>query len=275
MHIDRERASAAFDEYVSAYDPQNPRIALKVAHTLRVADVAERIAREQGLCDHDVDLAWLCGLLHDMGRFEQVRRWDTFRDAQSTSHAHLGVDVLFGPRELLGRPVPGDPHPRIRDFVDEGEDGLIRKAVELHSDYRLPKDLDERTRRFCDITRDADKIDILYTASIDTPEAMLGCSMDELLGSTLSAEATRAFDERRCMLRDERSQPADFLVSFACFAFELSCAASRKIMAEQGCATKLLEHPFGATEPFRDNHTCTELERMAHELRIYLEGDAS
>lgn len=275
--IDRERARAAFLAYVAPYDPANPRIALKVSHTLHVADLCDRIAREQGWPASDVDLAWLCGLLHDMGRFEQVRRWNTFRDAASCSHAKLGASVLFGERECLGEPVPaGTPAfgtPRIRDFIDSSaEDAVIRTAVELHSDYRLPRDLDPRTRAFTELVRDADKIDILRTVDADTPETILGCDADELLASSLSPEATQAFDTRCCMLRDDRSQPADFLVSFACFAFELAYPQSRGIMREQGYATALLTKPFGIEAPFRNPHTQSELQRMAHELDLYLEG---
>lgn len=275
--IDRERARAAFLAYVAPYDPANPRIALKVTHTLHVADLCDRIAREQGWPAADVDLAWLCGLLHDMGRFEQVRRWNTFRDAVSCSHAKLGTSVLFGERECLGEPVPADTPdfgtPRIRDFIDpSAEDAVIRTAIELHSDYRLPRDLDPHTRAFTELVRDADKIDILRTVDEDTPETILGCDADELLASSLSPEATQAFDARRCMLRDDRSQPADFLVSFACFAFELAYPQSRGIMREQGYATALLTKPFGIEAPFRNPHTQSELQRMAHELDLYLEG---
>lgn len=275
--VDRGRARAAFLAYVAPYDPANPRIALKVTHTLHVADLCDSIAREQGWPTADIDLAWLCGLLHDMGRFEQVRRWNTFRDAVSCSHAKLGVSVLFDKREHLGEPIPaGDPGfgaPRIRDFIDSpAEDAVIRTAVELHSDYRLPHDLDPRTRAFTKLVRDADKIDILRTVDTDTPETILGCDADELLASSLSPAATQAFDTRRCMLRDDRSQPADFLVSFACFAFELAYPQSRGIMREQGYATALLAKPFGIEVPFRNPHTQSELQRMAHELDLYLEG---
>lgn len=275
--IDRERARAAFLAYVAPYDPANPRIALKVTHTLHVADLCDRIAREQGWAAADVDLAWLCGLLHDMGRFEQVRRWNTFRDAVSCSHAKLGASVLFGERERLGEPVPAATPdfdaPRIRDFIDSSaKDAVIRTAIELHSDYRLPRDLDPRARAFTELVRDADKIDILRTVDEDTPETILGCDADELLASSLSPAATRAFDARRCMLRDDRSQPADFLVSFACFAFELAYPQSRGIMREQGYATALLTKPFGIEAPFRNSHTRSELQRMAHELGLYLEG---
>lgn len=273
MNIDREQAREAFAAYVAPYDPANPLIALKVAHTYRVADIAAQIAASEGFSPTDADLAWLCGLLHDIGRFEQVRRWGTFRDADSTSHALLGAQILFGTRERLGEPVSGElaGTPRIRDFTaNPEEDELIRAAVAYHSDLRLPEGLAERTRSFCNITRDADKIDIVYTVSIDTVETIIGCSAEELLASPLSPITTQAFNEHRCMLRAERIHPADFLVSLAVFAFELVYPSSRRIMAEQNHLIDLLERPFGITEPFRDEHTRSELARMASELRVWL-----
>ena len=74
--IDRVRAAAAFKTYTDAYDAANPRIALKIEHTYHVAEACDAVARKQGWSPQDIDLAWLCGLLHDMGRFEQLRRWD-------------------------------------------------------------------------------------------------------------------------------------------------------------------------------------------------------
>ena len=45
MKIDRSKAQRAFSDYVSAYDADNQRIALKVEHSKRVADLCERIAK--------------------------------------------------------------------------------------------------------------------------------------------------------------------------------------------------------------------------------------
>lgn len=274
--IDRERARRAFADYVAPYDPHNPRISLKVAHTYRVAAMAERIARSLAMDPDDVDLAWACGLLHDIGRFEQVRRWDTFSDARSTSHARLGVEVLWGPRERLGAPVgpddPGAATPRIRDFLPSPkDDALLRTAIALHSDFRLPQELDARTRTFAEILRDADKVDILRTVQADTPETIIGCTADELLASELSPAALTAFAARRCMRREEREHPADFLVALACFVFELVHPEARRATLEQGHAFELLERPFNIAEPFRDPSTRRELARMALELRSYLE----
>ena len=93
--IDRDRARAAFKSYTDAYDATNTHRAQNRAY-VHVAEACGAVAREQGWSSEDIDLAWLCGLLHDMGRFEQLRRWDTFKDAESMSHAALGIEVLFG-----------------------------------------------------------------------------------------------------------------------------------------------------------------------------------
>ena len=35
------------------------------------------------------------GLLHDIGRFEQLKRYQSFIDSQTIDHANLGVTILF------------------------------------------------------------------------------------------------------------------------------------------------------------------------------------
>ena len=221
--IDRDRARAAFKSYTDAYDATNPRIALKIKHTYHVAEACDAVAREQGWSSEDIDLAWLCGLLHDMGRFEQLRRWDTFKDAESMSHAALGIEVLFGEN-----PADAPAVTSIRDFIDDpAEDGLIRASIAYHSDFRLPAQLDVRTRSFCDIVRDGDKIDIMRTIADSTVDTILKVDEKTFLGSRFSSPTLAAFDEHRCVARDERNEPADFLVGLICFMFELVYPAAR------------------------------------------------
>lgn len=40
----------------------------------------------------DQNFSWFLGLLHDIGRFEQVKRFGTFSDIQSVDHAGRGGD---------------------------------------------------------------------------------------------------------------------------------------------------------------------------------------
>ena len=137
MKIDRARAQKAFADYAAHYNAADAKVKLKIDHTYRVAALCARIAQSLALPPEDVDLAWLSGILHDVGRFEQLRRYNTFIDAQSVSHAALSVAVLFD-------------EGRIRDYLDDaGADALLRTAVEWHSAFRLPEALDDRTRLFC------------------------------------------------------------------------------------------------------------------------------
>ena len=275
--IDRRRAREAFDSYVAAYDATSPRIALKVEHTLRVAELCERIAREAGFTPAGTDLAWLCGLLHDIGRFEQLRRWDTFSDAASTSHAALGVEVLFGSKGDTG--VADDDGSAagtigiIHRFIDPSDEleEVIRAAVGFHSDYRLPEDLDVRTHAICDVVRDADKLDILRVASTDTVETVLNANEDELLASAVSPAIEDAFFEHRTAHYSERVTPVDYLVNLACFAFELVYPASLEIADEQEYIYRALERPFGITRPFENKATAQLINRMDGHLRAWVD----
>lgn len=275
--IDRRRAREAFDSYVAAYDATNPRIALKVEHTLRVAELCERIAREAGFTPAGIDLAWLCGLLHDIGRFEQLRRWDTFSDAASTSHAALGVEVLFGNEGDTG--VADDDGSAagtigiIHRFIDPNDEleEIVRAAVAFHSDYRLPEGLDVRTRALCDVVRDADKLDILRVVSTDTVETVLNATEDELLVSAVSPAIEDAFFEHRTACYSERITPVDYLVNLACFAYELVYPASLEIADEQEYLYRALERPFGIERPFENKATAQLINRMDGHLRAWVD----
>ena len=69
MKINREHIKNTFQEYTDRYDSTDPKIKLKIDHTYRVADLCERIAKSLDLLQEDIDLAWLSGMLHDIGRF--------------------------------------------------------------------------------------------------------------------------------------------------------------------------------------------------------------
>lgn len=285
--IDRERARAAFLAYVDAYDASNKRIALKIAHTYRVANLCEQIARGEGMDEEDVELAWLCGLLHDLGRFEQLRLWDTFSDGASAEHAAIGAAVLrgFSSSSVPARVAPAEhpwdaPHPpapavgsgAIESFLqDRAFDDMVLASVECHSLLRVPQGLDNRTRMLVDIVRDADKIDILRVNCENSVQTVLGVSQREFLQSEIGSGAVRAFEERRCLAREERLYPADYLVGMALFVFELVYPASKRIMRDTGQLQRMLIHPFGVQDEFELAQTRKTWSRMAKVLAEYLE----
>ena len=85
----------AFNEYVSGYDLNNEDIKLKYNHSFRVMKLQEKYAKLLGFSDENVELAKVIGLLHDIGRFEQLRVYNTYDDYKSIDHADYCCEQLL------------------------------------------------------------------------------------------------------------------------------------------------------------------------------------
>lgn len=231
--MEREKVKQSFADYVSSYDKADPKITLKIAHTYRVAALSEEIAQSLGLDEKDVYTAWLIGMLHDIGRFEQIRIFGTFIDAKSTDHAELGADILFGNDRL------------IESFSDEREtDGLIETAIREHNKFIISEGLDEKTKMFCDVLRDADKIDILRV-NYETPmEEIYNTTKEELLSSRVSPEVMEQARRRITVSRDVIETYADHLIGHIALVFGLVYPRSMELAKEQGYLYKLLDYPM-------------------------------
>lgn len=140
----------AFDEYVSKYDLEDEKIALKYRHSYRVMELNEKYARKLGFNEDDIELARIIGLLHDLGRFEQLRVYHTFNDSKSVDHADYSVVQLFDKGE-------------IEKFTKNEEDyEIIRFAIQNHNKLKIEDCSDERMLKHAKLIRDSDKIDIFY-----------------------------------------------------------------------------------------------------------------
>ena len=229
--MNRAKAANTFDTYVSNYDRDNPMIFQKAAHSYRVAEIAERIARSLGQ-EELVDFAWLLGLLHDIGRFEQVKRYNTFADSQSVDHAELGADILF--KEGLISRFPTETLPA-------GWQNIAETAIRLHNKLALPDGLDKDTETLSNILRDADKVDIFRVLNeISYADRNAGRQPIQPDNDELSPEVMACVREHRCVPSGVRKTVFDRRVSHCCLAFELVYEESRKITKEQGYLLKLL-----------------------------------
>lgn len=153
--IDLNKAKQEFLKYVNNnYDIQNIHIEMKREHSLRVMEASNNIAKKLDLCQEDIDLATLIGLLHDIARFEQYTKYKTFRDSISIDHGDLAVEIL-------------KKNNFIRNFIDtDMYDYIIFKAIKNHNKYKIEEGLNDRELLFSKIIRDADKIDIFYEAYV-------------------------------------------------------------------------------------------------------------
>ena len=228
----KKQAEDEFLRYAEQYDPKNTMISHKIEHTLRVAELSERFAEALGMNAEDAYCAWFFGLLHDIGRFEQARRFGTFVDSRSVDHADLSVEILFS--DGLIRRFPGDGLP-------EDWRAMAETVIRLHNRLCLPETLDERTRRFAELLRDADKTDIFRVIAGIPFEQRIGNSRADFPETgEASPEVMDCVLEHRCVPREIRKSRFDGRISHCCMAFELVFEISRKTVKEEGWLRMLL-----------------------------------
>ena len=225
--MNKTQALQAFNDYVSDYDASNVRIALKISHTFRVAEISERIALSIDKSENiNPEFSWFLGLLHDIGRFEQVAKYGTFRDAFSVDHAELGADILFK-ENLIGK----FPH----DGLEENWLEISETAIRAHNKLKIPDGLDRKTEIYSNILRDADKTDIFKVWNGNPYE------VGEFENLTVRDEILRCVREHRCVPRAAVEINAlESLVVLCGMAFEIVYPETKKIILEQGCLEKLI-----------------------------------
>ncbi|MBQ6497433.1 MAG: HD domain-containing protein [Bacilli bacterium] len=167
------KAILEFINYTNNYHGYGNMIDLKVKHTFRVMRLCEKLASNLNLNDEEIYIAKLIGLLHDIGRFEQWKKYQTFRDLISIDHADFGIKIL-----------KKDNY--IREYItDDKHDDIIFKSIKYHNKYRLPKNLTKQEKKFIKIIRDADKIDILFLYTIRDLEVELDEELSEYVYESL------------------------------------------------------------------------------------------
>ncbi|HPL64565.1 MAG TPA: HD domain-containing protein [Syntrophales bacterium] len=151
MKSNIQQIESWFERYTRSFltgDPERDKnYRVKIDHSQRVCAGIAELGKSMKVNENDADMAWIAGLLHDVGRFEQLSRYGTFIDFLSENHAVLGVKIL---REEA---VLEDLDPEARD--------IILKAVAHHNRPKLPEDMGGKCQLCCRILRDADKLDIL------------------------------------------------------------------------------------------------------------------
>ncbi len=253
MEINQSEAAGRFAAYVKEYDVNDEKVRLKIEHTYKVAALCREIAKSEKLPPGDVDLAWLIGLLHDIGRFEQLRRFGTFMDACSIDHASFGADLLF-------------KGGLIREFIaDQTWDTTIEHAIRTHSMYRLPSEFDDRTLLFCNIIRDADKVDIMRV-NVETPlEEIYNVTTDELRRDDISEKVLESFFEEHATLHAYCRKAMDFLAAHISLVYELVFPYSVYEAYRQGFLYQMMN--FQSENP----HTQQQFQVIRERVGLYMD----
>ena len=154
-----EELTRLYDAYVDTYreaDGELPvMMRLKRVHTGFVVKNAEAIADGEGFTDAEREVSLAAALLHDTGRYEQLRRYNTFKDSESVDHAVFSHDIVVEKGWL--EKTFGKSKSEV--VVVQWKDAIL-KAVLYHNRRDLPDDMDALTEVASHTVRDADKLDI-------------------------------------------------------------------------------------------------------------------
>ena len=137
-----------YDAYVDTFRGADgklpPMMELKRIHTAHVVENAKLIAGGEGFDSTTARACEAAALLHDTGRYEQLKCYNTFRDSDSVDHAVFSHDIVVEKGWL-----DGDPQRE-----------TILTAVLVHNRRDVPDKLDPLTEAAVHTVRDADKLDI-------------------------------------------------------------------------------------------------------------------
>lgn len=203
----------AFDNYVRQFDMSITQIRFKYHHSYEVEKLMKKLATMLNLKKEEIDLASVIGLLHDVGRFLQIKDYGECSDKKTgVDHAYLGVKYLFLENH-------------IKDFykITKNYD-IIKDAIENHNKYKISVDLTEKNLLFSKMIRDIDKIDIYRVIA---EEYHYIYNKDDI-----SKEVLDEFDDEKCIESRYIKTKTDSIYSFIGFIYDINFKESFIILKE-------------------------------------------
>jgi len=213
----------SFDKYVSNYDMNDQDINYKYYHSYRVMDAMELITTKLAMSEKDIHLAKVIGLLHDIGRFEQDKLYNSFKDNQM-DHGDYGALILKENNFL-------------DNFnIDKSDYEVVYKAVDNHNQFKINDGLSERELLFAKLIRDADKLDILYV--LGNPDIKGILKQDE---SEISEKlATDFFNNTPGNVHDIKSKNDGLVITFG-YIYDINFKETYQIIKENKYYDKIYQ----------------------------------
>lgn len=245
MYIDLERAKQEFLKYVSNYDETLDRIDLKKWHSLRVMKISNNLAKSMNLNEEDIEIATIIGLLHDIARFEQYTKYKTFSDLDSFDHGDYGVEIL---------------NKDMRKYVETDKyDDLIKIAIKNHNKFKIEDGLSQRELFFSKLIRDADKLDIIYLASIMFWEG----KENEINNSIVNSSVLNTFLSKTQLKHQKGVKYTGFddVINVLALIFDINFKESFKILKEEDYINKILSR-----FDLKDKETFDKVKKFANDF---------
>ena len=228
-----EKAKSYFESYYQQHKSDDANIQrsvdLKKSHTLRVVENMGKLTVLLSLKDEEKAIAEIIALFHDAGRFPQVARYGTFNDGELEDHALLSVAVL------TEAPFFAE--------MDETSQQIIKMAIQNHSKIQLPAMENEQIQLFCQLIRDADKLDLwamvtnrFRDRNNDEMKAIMYNLPDQNL---FSDKAIKAIQMGKLVRKEDMKTRNDFKLMLMSWVFDLNFKSSFHILNQNRYIEKI------------------------------------
>jgi putative nucleotidyltransferase with HDIG domain len=221
-----------FSRYVQSCYSSDPvvqqALVLKEKHSLKVCDEILDIGNKLDMSDDNMMLAETMALFHDIGRFEQFTRYQTFVDKKSENHGELGVKVLQREKALQA--------------LDEDTQELILKAISYHNRLSVPVDESPVCIYFSKLLRDADKLDILNLVSsyyINRTERSAAVELDLPDTDEVSDEILNSLHEGKMTSMQQLRSLNDFKLLQMGWIYDINCQPTFQMIHERDYLQKI------------------------------------
>ena len=248
--------NSALDEFFRYTEQfkKNLKRDIKRKHSLRVMKNCEKLAIYLGLNNEEIELAKLIGLLHDIGRFEQINKYNTFLDRNSVNHAELGIQILFEDN-------------KIRDFIQTNQyDNLIRTSILNHNYREISNDIrDDKILLYCKIIRDADKIDIFPVVINDGIENAVVFDIDDISKENLTCEIMKDCLNHKSCRKEYMKTNIDCIVVWISYIYNLNFNYSLKIIKDNNYIDKMIK-----LVNYKNEKTNNDMEKIRVSVHDYI-----
>ena len=255
--MDIEHAKKTFERYLDQYDREDDKIKLKIVHTYGVVRCMNQITKKMGLSKEERKLAELIALLHDIGRFEQLKRFGSFEPGLM-DHAAYGAEILF-------------EEGMIREFIEDSRyDEIIRMAIEKHSAYKLIGISDPCALLHAKLIRDADKLDNCRVKLEDAVETMLDVSAEEVGKQQISPEVLAQVYQKTSIDNKTRNTKMDYWVSYVAYFFDINFPETLEIIQEHQYVDRIIRRI-----PYSNIDTAKKMRQIGDFVNEYIKGRIS
>ena len=242
----KTKLEKAFDNYINNYDLNDKKIKIKYKHSYKVENLMKELAIKLGLSKKEIEVSKTIGLLHDIGRFEQIKKTGLWSDVKTgIDHADESCVFLFD-------------NNHIKDFYEnEGYYEIINKSIKNHNKYIIDSNLNGKELFFAKMIRDMDKVDIYRVISEEYSY--------EFDKNELSKKVLESFNSEKTINSKLIKTKSDSVLSFLAFIYDINYNESFIILRD----SKNFEKICSVVKP--KNGSEQEFNKIINKLNNYID----